>query len=486
MSQTAPIASSQTSTLEYVAPGLHRRPPLVTVVAIISICVACLSLCANAEYIKSALDAAHRAAAGPGIWMVRSAAQANAIARRPVLRALTQAEISSALDYLDKQLGAVGAGDSLTAAQRQTLTRLLSTNGQTLIDPAVQLGSQGAGGVQIVRVGIRNQVLSIAIRHGGALGISGIRLDAAGQVLSLRSRPSLTPGPTNGMPPATIPPTTLQMFHDQYVSAILSAAVSGINLIVAAILIAAAACLLTQRPWGMRLHWVYVAIKLPLSILSGTDYLPAWFGISDHLIFPLGSAYAWVGCAYPILLLITLRTETFRAAISGAAETSASLLPGGSRPRLFTDIGRISIVVGCLSLAVSGFCTLAAITGMSNSGSSTSQSQDHINDFDFALFISITSGADLVLAVMLLIGAFFLLRNNPRGIRLHRLYIVPKLLTTIVGGVVIFLTIYHSPVGMIAPLVALPSVAALIYPIVLLFLIANFADQQAHPPPART
>lgn len=124
-------------------------------------------------------------------------------------------------------------------------------------------------------------------------------------------RPRLTPGMTFGGP-MTFTLQNRQIIHDQYVSALLSAIIFGTAAILAIVLLAAGAYLLKSERRGISLHWLYVGVKLPLSIVAGTDILSNYFGTHMRLEFPLGTPLALVGCLYPIALLIALRSRTFR------------------------------------------------------------------------------------------------------------------------------------------------------------------------------
>ncbi|MGD0389231.1 MAG: hypothetical protein ABSC42_09775 [Tepidisphaeraceae bacterium] len=479
--------------LGYASAGLYRQHPLVTAVGIVSICVGSLGLlfdCVSEHSAVGELRAANQATAQMQQLAVRRAqslaAGMKAAASQPTaFRALTPAENSATIDYINKELDSRNH-DSLDEAQRNALVKMLSKDGQGLIDPDVPLGSQTPGRLQMVRAWASgNHSVLLAANHGSPYNIYRTRLDAAG---------NQTAYPTIGLsnfssnpipPPMTITPQqNQQILHDQYISAMLSAIIFGINAILAIILLAAGVDLLKSNPRGIRLHWAYAAIKLPLSIAVGTSVLTTYFATQMPLEFPLGTPLALVGCLYPISLLIVLPSGTFRSPAHNSAAVSQSFGFGESRPSLFTAIGMISICVGCINLLVGGFYEIGAFGEMSRANYdraveeqqlrwqdlklSPYRAQMYDREYQSAEFAAIVFPLDLVPGLLLLIGAYQILKSKPRGIMTHRVYAVLKLITATLGAIAVFASFEIE-----GPILVLPSILAVIYPVALLIALRH-------------
>jgi hypothetical protein len=455
--------------LGYASAGLYRRPPLVTAMGIVSICVACLGLLFDCISEHSAVSEMRRAIQAPAQMQQMVALRAQrmaaikaamkAAASQPTaFRALTPAQISATIDYINKELDSRNH-DSLNEAQRNSLVKMLAKDGQGLIDPDVPLGSQTPGRVQMVRAWASgNHSVLLAANHGSPYNMYRTRLEADGRETAYPTigRPNLPPTATP--PPMVFAQQNQKLYHDEYVSALLSAIIFGISALLAVVLLAAGIYLLQSNPRGIRLHWAYTTIKLPLSMIAGTGVLSTYFATQMPLQFPLGTPLAWVGCLYPISLLIVLCSGTFRRRAGVAATDSYAFGLDDSRPALFTAIGMISICVGCMNLLVGGFYEFGALVDVALENRESQSAE----------FAAIVFAADLVPALLLLIGAYQILKSEPRGITTHRVYAVLKLVTAILGAIAVLANFEME--GLIF---VIPSILALIYPIALLIALRH-------------
>jgi hypothetical protein len=105
---------------------------------------------------------------------------------------------------------------------------------------------------------------------------------------------------------------SVQVFHDQYVSALISAIIFGISALLAILLWPAGVYLLRMNPRGIVLHRVYVAIKLPLSLVAGTALVSIVVPTHVPLLAPLHSPLTAVGCAYSIYVVLVLLSGGLR------------------------------------------------------------------------------------------------------------------------------------------------------------------------------
>jgi len=467
--------SQRIEPLGYASAGLYRQHPLVTVVGIVSVCVGSLGLLFDCYCEHAAVGELRPALQAPGVILppaqmqqmaarraqnlaAMNAAMKAAASQPTAFRALTPAEISAAIDYINKQLDSQSR-ISLNEAQRNALVKMLSKDGQGLIDPDVPLGSRTPGKLQMVGArAIGNHSVLLAANHGSVYNMYRTLLGADGRESAYPpiGPASLAPNPV--LPPMAIPQPNQKLQRDRYVSALISAIVFGISALLAIMLLAAGVYFLKSDTRGIRLHWTYAAIKLPLSIAAGTSLLTTYFATQMPLRFPLGTPLAWVGCLYPISLLIVLCSGTFRRRADDAAAGSYIFGFGDSRPALFTAIGMISICVACMNLLVGGFYEFGALVEMAMD-SRESQS---------AGFAAIAFGVDLAPAVLLLIGAYQILKSEPRGITTHRAYAVLKLITVVLGAIAIF-----ANIGMEGFILIVPSILAVIYPIALLVALRD-------------
>jgi hypothetical protein len=633
MTQQPTSTSGSIEALGYAATHLNRRTPLVTTVAIVSICVAGLSLAINCIFENAAVSAMQQVVCAPAQMHQTMAARSQRIAAamrtassQPAMRALTPAEISQVIVYINKLLGAESGGLALSDAQKKTVAKLLSQQGQQLIDPDTPLGSQTPGKLQMIRAWpSSDHSVLLAVNHGSALRVYRMRIDAAGHQSAFPSipRPNFSPSPfLAGTAPAPLTLQNQQIIQGQYISALISAIVFGINAILNIPLLAAGVYLLKSNRRGVQLLWIYVAIKLPLAVVTGTNFLTNYFATQMPLHFPLGTSLTFVGCLYPISLLIILRSRTFRSTAYDAAGDSKAFAIHDSRPAWFSAIGMISLCIGCLSLLAGGFYEYGAFGAISqasqdrqteeqelrmdaaravsaaraaaaqpppralrqdeisylistissqlrvrggpgyltsaqgetltrllsapgqhlfdpdiplgvppgidkyqnfrvsldnagvlnlstNIGSHSSSwysgyvlkldpsgkelhaeqvvapppavavnlSSDQARTFDrnhqSAVLAAILFALDLAPAFLLFIGAYQLLKSNPRGIATHRLYAVLKLITALLGAYAVCAMLDDTLGEMILPFALAPSLLALIYPIALLIVLRN-------------
>lgn len=131
--------------------------------------------------------------------------------------------------------------------------------------------------------------------------------------------------------------------------------------------------------------------------------------------------------------------------------------------------------IGCLSLLVGGFYEYGAIAAVLWPFPTSSYDQEH----EAAIFAAVILGLDVLLAPFLLLGAWLLLKSNPKGLRIHWLYAVLKLVTTVLGGFAIYglFAASDSEIVVMAPIVFIPCLLALIYPIALLIVLSKESVQ---------
>lgn len=213
----------------------------------------------------------------------------------PAAAALTPAEVQTVI----QKIQAVG-GNGLNPAQVATLTAELQNPNQDLVLPGTAWSAvnsvtpDGQGGV--------------------AIGLSGgfIGLNAQGGVNTKfsNSGPMTSIGALIGVWPSFL--TGLDAL---------------LSLVLAVLLLVAGIMVLSQSPRALRLHQFYAWAKIPVAILGGIGM--AWLYSSMMTAFTPGGAPAvpgmnsvWIiwaavmaliSCAYPVALLITLRTRTVRA-----------------------------------------------------------------------------------------------------------------------------------------------------------------------------
>jgi hypothetical protein len=463
-----------------------QRQPVIRDVAIISVCVACLSFfingCLELGALQQLSHVKEETAQTQQGLMRRAQIMANYNAPSPEIvkppsvrrpfRALTPQEISGVLKYINAQVSSSSA-NALTKTQTEALTKRLSTEGQNLIDPDSPLFSESPGKVQLVRAWIdSDHCLSIVVRYGSALDVMRLRLDAAGLELHQKISPVVSPR-LNPVPPMlSLPPSqVVSMYQGDYVSALASTVISAIDLLLAVLLFIAGILLLLWRPRGIPLHWVYASLKLLLSIFVATPIFTAWLGSSEQLIFLLGGKWALLGCVYPIALLFFLFHRAYykpsptEAATSVGSSSSVSHDPWqehellnyavsglGRYPPRLRNIGVASLVMSVLSLCV--------------------YSEVFVNaEWQYRILIAML----MILALLLFAGAIMLLRSDQRGVLAHKIYAALQILINIVLAGVLMEDIYNSPAGFVFYLGAIPGILGCIYPLLLFVFLRRSA-----------
>ncbi len=199
-------------------------------------------------------------------------------------------------------------GGQLTPAQIQTLTQTLNNPGEQLvvpmgngIDPATEITS-----AQMLADGS----VMITSMHGGSYSM--LNLSSSGQVTSSMTSTANT---TNF---ATSRTSIRKISWSVSITAV-AAAVASVGL--AIYLLICGIMVLRQSPRGRKMHWIYVAFKIPLEIFSGLAM--GWFfseftsnvsgGSAQSLGFSIISM-VWIlmGCVYPIALIFVLSSRTVR------------------------------------------------------------------------------------------------------------------------------------------------------------------------------
>jgi hypothetical protein len=200
-------------------------------------------------------------------------------------------------------------GGNMNAAQTKVLT-------QTLANPNEQLIVPMAGGVdpatEIVSfVTAPDGSVTMVTQHGTM--VSMIALDSAGLVTNSMTTNNGAFG-GGGNPFGNINPAAMTL-------AVLAAVGS---FILAVYLLICGIMVLRQSPRGGTLHWIYIALKIPLEIFSG---VAIWYFFSQMIssVATFGGGRAVnpgftgmmavpvaLGCIYPIALLFVLSSRTVR------------------------------------------------------------------------------------------------------------------------------------------------------------------------------
>jgi hypothetical protein len=362
--------SQRLDPIAYSTSALDRRPSLVTVVAIASLCLASLSLVLNGVLEKSSLHSLQAARQAPLIAVAlppRTAPVRTAfppVVMRPPSahqwRALTPTEIAGVISYINLQLAAPLGGQSVTEKQKQTLKKILSSPNQSMIDPSLSLNFESRTQIQVFRAMPSNDhMLWIAVRHGSALDIYRTRIDAEGRQIAFPTFGSATTRPFAparqfasmplGSPFAPSPPPN---YHAQYISALISCILFAVQFALALLLLLAGIGLLMSKYKAVRLLWLFVIVKVIVTVLAASQFLANWANSAEPLQGPLGTPLVCVGLIYPIALVFILRGRTFRL-YPGGGSAVIGFGFGDPRPPGFVALGTISFFVGILSLLVS-------------------------------------------------------------------------------------------------------------------------------------
>jgi hypothetical protein len=220
---------------------------------------------------------------------------------------ITEAQIDRVIQQanaimIERSNGDAGAG--LTPPQVTTLRSVLSSpTGRQVMSPETPEGST----VHLSFIG--NGGVSIQFYNGSTLV-----LDAAGTVKVLSTPPPFVPFTTSTRPIAAL-------------------VVTGVALLVLAVLLAAAGILtLLRSSRARRLHWIYVWSQIPLALAAGACFAYVTFGMTNDRaagagvpgLFGYPSRISWddavstaaqltaLSCIYPMSLLVLLNTRAVR------------------------------------------------------------------------------------------------------------------------------------------------------------------------------
>jgi hypothetical protein len=306
--------------LAYSHPSRRGRPGLVTAIGVISIVVASLGILFSLQtgsqvvlfyflsrfvppppatattYTTSSsgsVTVSTSVTAGPG-----SASATVAPATAPSA-ALTPAEAQTVISKVQANLGV----KTLNAAQVAALTAALQNRSQQLVLPGTAWSPVKSSYLE------SNGTADIKLSGGS------ITIDAKGVVVSQYSNAAAL----SSFPRIGVGPMVLGLFD----------AVG--SLLLAVMLLVAGIGALRHSRGSLRLHQFYGWAKIPVAILGGIAYgwmmsqmltsLPGFGASNGKAIFAMYAVFmAALGCAYPIGLLITLRTRTVRGYYNSIVE----------------------------------------------------------------------------------------------------------------------------------------------------------------------
>ena len=396
---------------------------------------------------QTGISLAQQNAVGQARMGARNAA-IQAAATQISRRALTPVEVNSVIHYIKHEVEAGKGGQTLSAGQEHAIADLLSKNGQTLIDPDIPLNVETPDKVQIIRAGENaDHVLLLSIRRVSIFSAYVARIDAAGHVTRVPVRRA---APTFSRVVPVAPPNT-QLIHDQHIATIASATVFGLQAALGVLLMVAGIYFFLRRTAGIRLHWIYAAGKICVSVVGSIQLLPASFGPQASLNFPIGTPLELAGCVYPVAVIVILCSPTLR--------------PGAdpSREGAFSGTGAISAVVAMYSALIDGCYGFFALVG------SAEKSR-------VALVTSFSLIANFAIDILLLLAARRLLWSKAHGVRSHWYYAGTKLAF---GMVAVIAVGYQTGTDFPEVIVLVPLALTLIYPVVLLFRLPRRRDGRA-------
>lgn len=216
-----------------------------------------------------------------------------------------QAAIQQIQTMLASQGGAQGNKPQLTAAQVKTLKGRFSDPVSGFLAPATDIA------------GVRRQVNAAIAMPDGSVMIGtqtgNMQIDPSGKVTSSFTFPNPVAGGAG------------IGFRVNEVAVLLSMVGAAAGVALAIYLIVIGSLVLRQHPKGGRLHAIYAWLKIPLaigcaiawvwmfssfagSVAGGTNTAPMWRGRMTFAAI----AIAVLGCAYPIGLLLALRSQSVR------------------------------------------------------------------------------------------------------------------------------------------------------------------------------
>jgi len=298
----APLAAQQ---LAYSQPPRRGRPGLITAIGVMSIVVGSLSILfslqtgfqavgliflsrmASKSNFTSSSSVAVTASGTAGAGVVGSTTTPTTVPST----ALTPAEIQNVISKVQARLSA----RKLNAAQVAALQGALAAPSQQLVTPGTAW----------------SPVRSCLIHSNGTaiINLSGgfIRIDSNAANITQFSYAA----GSRGMPHVALMPCILSLFD-------------GVaSLCLAVILLVAGIGTLRHSRRSLRLHQIYGWTKLPLAIVGGIAYgltltqvvtsMPGFGNFNAYFLFAIYAGFVvLVGCAYPVGLLIALRTRAVR------------------------------------------------------------------------------------------------------------------------------------------------------------------------------
>jgi hypothetical protein len=471
----------------YASSGLvhPRRDPLVVVVVVLNCCIAIVGIFYSGIFALQSygeVERAHHDAISFQQGYARRQATYAAILNAPAwtppasykptsapssFRALTPPEISDALNLVLRRLDSSHLSPHLSPAQIKTLTKLLSTTPQKLIDPTIPLGSEISGHLQIVRPFLSNDgSLTVTINRGSPANLSRICLDAAGQEVPTRSVFTPTPGPppiAYNLPPLPQPAVILQQYSGQARAAMWSTTRYGVSLVLDLLLLVAAVFLLNSSRKGIWLLWLYVVLKLSIVAVEGTPLMTMLAGDGDASLF--GKVPIVASAIYPAALIVILRQRIFRSpSLIHQDSTESSSIAH----RSWKIVSILSLVYATISLLLIGFVLSEAMYQLSQAPREAAGTNMDQPDYQSSLAVVCALVFMLILATLLLAGAILLLLRKRPGVLLHRIYAVLEIPASLVLGGIVIWAVTTSPAGMIAWIFAFPALIGCIYPIVIL------------------
>jgi hypothetical protein len=304
----APQRGIAVPSLAYSTPGVRSRPGLLTAIGVMSIVIAALSVLASLMVGTQALafyfmvaQASARGAAPPRPAASARAAAVLAPATLPATTpttapvsttALTAAEVQAVVQKVQ-----AAAGNGLNAAQVATLQSALQ-------DPAQELVSPGTAWSAVVGVDVQAGNAFIHLSGGW------IQLDGKGRVLSQFS--TINPLANFKIPQAAILTVGIE---------------AAVSVLLAVLLLVAGILVFRRSPVSLRLHRIYAWAKLPAALAGavGVGWMYSSFvgaftpraaqgQSAESVVFWMWAVGAAVlSCAYPVGLLIALRSRQVRA-----------------------------------------------------------------------------------------------------------------------------------------------------------------------------
>lgn len=273
---------------------MRSRPGLVTAIGVISVVLGALGIlsggCGSIQSLGFLMMGRVTTLSGPGAVTVSGPA------------ALTAGEVQAVMAAVQAK-----ANGPLTAAQVAEFQKRLGDPRQTMVAPASQGMAAGS------------QVSSALVHADGSAQV----VFASGATLMISPQAN-TVSQTSAM--------AMPVLNISRAAVLLSMTMALGGLGLAVYLLVIGIMVLRDSPRGVRLHWIYVWVKIPLAIVGGVGM--AWMMSTIMPVTPgTGRAPAGVifsvmaltqialGSAYPVGLIFALRSRSVRAYVG--AEASA-------------------------------------------------------------------------------------------------------------------------------------------------------------------